>query len=141
MRKIRITECPVKATIDVIAGKWKPLILYYLKEGPLRFGELRRLMDGATQKVLTAQLRELERADIVRRKAYAQVLPHRVEYSLSAYGETLRPVLNSMCDWGIKHRAREADRSAGVLIAPAGATPVPPSARTPARGSDERERA
>jgi DNA-binding HxlR family transcriptional regulator len=109
-----IAECPVKITIDALGGKWKTLILYYLKQGPHRFGELVRLIDGATKKVLTAQLRELERDDIVERRVCEELPPQRVEYRLSAYGATLRPVLELMCDWGIAHRARTAERQPAV---------------------------
>jgi DNA-binding HxlR family transcriptional regulator len=110
-----IADCPIRTTIDAIGGKWKTLILYYLKEGPHRFGELLRLLEGATKKVLTAQLRELERDDIVERRVYEALPPQHVEYRLSAYGDSLRPVLQLMCDWGLAHRAREeAQRPAAV---------------------------
>jgi DNA-binding HxlR family transcriptional regulator len=112
-----IAECPVKTTIDAIGGKWKTLILYYLKEGPHRFGELVRLIEGATRKVLTAQLRELERDGLVERRVYETLPPQRVEYRLSAYGETLRPVLIQMCDWGLAHRARNATRQPAAALA------------------------
>jgi len=105
MRKIALAECPIRATIKVIGAKWRPLILFNLTLKPLHFGELRRLL-GATQKVLTEDLRELEQEGIIERKVDEQTTPHRVEYSLSPYGETLRPVLASLCDWGNRHRAR-----------------------------------
>jgi DNA-binding HxlR family transcriptional regulator len=111
MEKMSIADCPVKATIDVIGGKWKPLILRCLKDGPQRFGELRRQIDGATQKVLTEQLRELEEDEIVERRIQGRTPPLRVEYSLSQHGATLRPLLNLMCDWGLEHRAREGERA------------------------------
>jgi len=102
-----LADCPIRTTIKVIGAKWKPQILYNLTLGPRHFGELRRLL-GATQKVLTQELRELEREGILDRKVDEMAIPHRVEYSLSRYGETLRPILASMCDWGTKHRARGA---------------------------------
>jgi len=104
-----LSECPVRVTAEVISGKWKPLIIFSLKSGPLRYGELRRQVPGTTHKVLTQQLRQLERDQIVRRKIYAQV-PPRVEYSLTAYGRTLTPVLESMADWGKKHAGRRLRR-------------------------------
>jgi DNA-binding HxlR family transcriptional regulator len=99
-----LLHCPVKATVDVIGGKWKPLILFFLKQGPMRFNELRRQIPGATQKMLTQQLRELEKDEIVHRRVFAQV-PPKVEYSLTKYGDTLRPILTLMCSWGLKHQA------------------------------------
>src|SRR5258708_30819577 len=102
-----LAHCPVKATVDVIGGKWKPLVLFFLKRGPQRFNELRRQMPGVTQKMLTQQLRELERDGIVHRRVYAQV-PPKVEYSLTRYGDSLRPPLEMMCKWGTKDRARTA---------------------------------
>lgn len=114
MEKMSIADCPVKATIDVIGGKWKPLILRSLKDGPQRFSELRRMIDGATQKVLTGQLRELEDDGIVERRIHGRTPPLRVEYSLSQYGATLRPLLNLMCDWGLEHMAKESERDAAA---------------------------
>ena len=96
-------DCPVRATVGVIGGKWKPLILFYLKHRTMRFNEFRRMIPEATHKVLTQQLRDLERAGIVTRKIYPEV-PPRVEYSLSADGQSLRPVLAAMAAWGMKYR-------------------------------------
>lgn len=97
--------CPIRTTLDVIGGKWKPLILFRLKDGPQRFGALRRAIPEVTQKMLTDRLRELEGDGVVHREVYA-VVPPRVEYSLTPYGEGLRPVLAAMADWGSRHRAR-----------------------------------
>lgn len=94
--------CPVEATLEVIGGKWKGAILYHLLERPYRFGELKRTMQNITQHMLTKQLRELEKEGIVNRKVYAQV-PPKVEYSVTEYGETLRPLIMMMKDWGKKH--------------------------------------
>jgi DNA-binding HxlR family transcriptional regulator len=94
-------NCPVRTTMEVIGGKWKPVILYYIKiEGVGRFGELQRYLPNITKKMLTQQLRELERDGIVNRKVYQQV-PPKVEYSLTVYGKTLGPILQSMAAWGI----------------------------------------
>jgi len=95
--------CPVKLTTDVIGGKWKPLILFYLESGTKRFGELRKLIPGMTKKMLTQHLRDLERDGIIRRKVYA-VVPPKVEYSLTKHGESLKPILKLMSAWGAKHR-------------------------------------
>ena len=98
-------NCPVTATVGIIGGKWKPPILSRLVEGGKRFGQLQRLVPHVTKKMLTQQLRELEQDGIVRRKVYDQV-PPKVEYSLSEYGESLKPVLRAMEDWGIAHRSK-----------------------------------
>ena len=97
--------CPVKLTTDIIGGKWKPLILFYLEGGTRRFGELQKLIPGLTKKMLTQHLRELERDEVVHRKVYA-VVPPKVEYSLTRHGESLNPILKLMSAWGTKHRAR-----------------------------------
>ena len=98
-------NCPVTCTTHIIGGKWKPSILYYLQGRVCRFNELQKLLSGPTKKMLTQQLRELERDAIIRRKVYAQV-PPRVEYSLTKHGDSLRPILRLMSAWGKKHRAR-----------------------------------
>lgn len=94
--------CPVEATLEIIGGKWKGAILYHLLERTYRFGELKRTMPSITQHMLTKQLRELEKEGIVHRKVYAEV-PPKVEYSVTEYGETLRPLIMMMRDWGKKH--------------------------------------
>ena len=96
------TNCPVEAALDVIGGKWKAVILFRLLEGTKRFNELRRLLPRVTQRMLTNQLRELERDGIVHREVYAQV-PPKVEYSLTDFGQTLLPVLLSLKRWGEEH--------------------------------------
>jgi DNA-binding HxlR family transcriptional regulator len=92
-------RCTVEATVAVAGGKWKPLIIYYLLSGTKRFGELRKLIGGVTQRSLTLQLRELESHGIISREVFAEV-PPRVEYSLTELGLTLAPVLNAMKEWG-----------------------------------------
>jgi DNA-binding HxlR family transcriptional regulator len=99
--------CPVETTLGVVGGKWKTIILYHLDDGVRRFGELRRTIPGITQKVLTQQLRELEADGIISRKIYPTV-PPKVEYALTNYGKTLRPVLQAMGDWGTMHAQRRA---------------------------------
>ena len=92
-------ECPIMRTLEVIGGKWKPIILHYLSEAPRRSGELGRLIPQASGKMLTQQLRELEADKVIRRKIYRQV-PPKVEYILTPLGESLRPVMIAMCAWG-----------------------------------------
>lgn len=94
--------CPVEATLEVIGGKWKGVVLFHLMEGVHRFSELRRKLPSVTQRMLTKQLRELEDAGLVTRKVYPQV-PPRVEYSLTELGQTLRPVLAALKAWGDRH--------------------------------------
>jgi DNA-binding HxlR family transcriptional regulator len=102
---MRLSACPVRATIDVIEGKWKPIVVNALKLGTLRFGELRRHVPEASRKVLTEQLRELEQDRIILRAASKQRW-ERVEYALTGYGRTLVPVLTVMAKWGKRHRNR-----------------------------------
>lgn len=92
--------CSIELALQVIGGKWKPIILWRLGvDGTLRFGELRRIMPNITQKMLTQQLRELEADGLVRRVVYPEV-PPRVEYSLTDLGRSVRPVLQQLCTWG-----------------------------------------
>jgi len=102
------TKTPVGITLDVMGGKWKPIILWLLKEKPLRFGDLKRNISAVTQKMLTRQLRELESDKLVSRKVYAEI-PPRVDYRITPYGKTLFPVLESMCTWGEKHQKRNGN--------------------------------
>jgi len=100
--------CPVEAAFDVIGSKWKGVILYQLlTRGTLRFGQLRRLLPTrATQQALTNQLRELEVDGIINRQVYRQV-PPKVEYSLTPLGESVRPWLLGLCDWGAAFQAMQ----------------------------------
>jgi DNA-binding HxlR family transcriptional regulator len=92
-------HCPVEAALDVIGGKWKPLILWALGDNVLRFGELQKGLPGVNAKMLTKQLRELEEDGVIRRTVYPEV-PPRVEYSITEFGKTLFPVLQALCNWG-----------------------------------------
>ncbi|MFZ6742146.1 winged helix-turn-helix transcriptional regulator [Undibacterium sp. JH2W] len=115
---MRLEDCPVKTTADVISGKWKALVLYYLKDGPIRFGQLKRLTQGASHKVLTEQLRELEMDGVVQRvETLGKTL--KVEYSLSEYGQTLAPILSLMAKWGADFKNRNAQASADAASAQA----------------------
>jgi DNA-binding HxlR family transcriptional regulator len=105
----RVYHCPVEATLDVIGGKWKVLILFMLKERTLRFGELRQTIPGVSDRMLTQQLRELQAHGIVHREVYPEV-PPKVEYSLTEYGKTLRPITELMCAWGKTHMRKLARR-------------------------------
>ena len=93
------TNCPVVATLDMIGGKYKALILWHLVDSTKRFGELRKLIPQATQKMLTQQLRELEEDHLIIRTVYP-VVPPKVEYQLSDLGKSIKPVLDAMCKWG-----------------------------------------
>lgn len=98
-------NCPVEATLDVIGGKWKVLILFWLRDQVCRFGELRRKIPHISERMLTQQLRELENDGVVHRKIHP-VVPPKVEYSLTIYGRTLGPITELMCKWGEKHQQR-----------------------------------
>ncbi|MBQ8172789.1 MAG: helix-turn-helix transcriptional regulator [Mailhella sp.] len=111
--KAEACHCPVEATLGLIGGKYKALILWKLIRGPMRFSELRRVVPAATPKMLTQQLRELENDGLVHREVFP-VVPPRVEYSLTPFGQTIRPVLESMYAWGsgyLEHRGLKANCS------------------------------
>ena len=97
----RIGGCPVTATMEMIGGKWKPIILYTIMHDVNRFGELDKIIEAISKKVLTSQLRELEKEGIIKRKVFAEV-PPRVEYTITPKGKTLYKIIESMCDWGLK---------------------------------------
>jgi len=102
---IEPARCSVARTVELIGGKWKAVILYYLLDGTLRFNELRRKIPGITQRMLTLQLRELEADGLVERTVFPVVPPH-VEYALSPFGQSLEPVLHTMRDWGTRYKRR-----------------------------------
>lgn len=95
-------HCPVEATLELIGGKYKSLILWHLSEGNLRFSELRKVIHGVTPKMLTQQLRELEANELIHREVFP-VVPPKVEYSLTKRGYSLMPILVAMRDWGAEY--------------------------------------
>ncbi len=99
-----LPACPVETTLMLIGDKWKVLILRDLLPGTKRFGELKKSIGNVSQKVLTAQLRDMEENGLVSRKVYAEV-PPRVEYSLTELGQSLKPILDSMWNWGEEYKA------------------------------------
>jgi DNA-binding HxlR family transcriptional regulator len=94
--------CPVEAALDIIGGKWKGVIVYYLLKGPRRFGELQRLIPGVTRRMLTLSLRELEENGVINRKVFPQV-PPKVEYSLTEFGGSLQLIILALREWGDKY--------------------------------------
>ena len=103
-RRATRTGCAVEATISVLGGLWKPLLVYQLLPGRLRFNALCRLTPNATPRMITLQLRELERDGVIKRTIYPEV-PPKVEYELTAFGRTLEPVLESLRSWGEQFQA------------------------------------
>lgn len=95
-------KCPVTGMLQLIGGKWKPVILYCLKSEKRRFGEISARIPGLSRKVLTEQLKELEEDGLLKRKQFNEI-PPRVEYELTALGRSLSPVLNEMEKWGMEH--------------------------------------
>lgn len=117
--------CPVEATLAIVGGKWKPLIIYHLLDGTVRFGELRRKIPNATQQMLTLQLRDLERDGVIHREVYRQV-PPKVEYSLTPLGRSLEPMLTHMSAWGLRYLNACPDAGRGRdPVPPADSRPLP----------------
>lgn len=102
-----LPACPVETTLTLIGDKWKVLILRDLMPGTNRFGELKKSIGSVSQKVLTAQLRDMEQNGLVHREVFAEV-PPRVEYSLTELGRSLKPILDAMWNWGEEFKARNA---------------------------------
>jgi len=102
-------NCPVRAALDVVSGRWKPSILFELKSGPRRYSDLQCSMTGISAQALTVQLRQLEADGILTRTVYAEV-PVRVEYSLTDHGASLSTLMDSLEDWGLQHLARQAGK-------------------------------
>ena len=111
----RTENCPVEATLDLVGGKYKALILWHLSGGTLRFSELRNRIPKATPKMLTQQLRELEADDLVHREVYP-VIPPKVEYSLTATGRSLMPILVAMRDWGAAYLRGKTQEPCCVML-------------------------
>ena len=105
MEKKQLPACPVETTLSLIGDKWKVLILRDLMDGTKRFGELKKSIGSVSQKVLTAQLRDMEENCLVNRTVYAEV-PPRVEYSLTEIGHSLKPIIDAMMDWGMDYKAK-----------------------------------
>ncbi len=110
LTKEELPACPVSTTVQLIGSKWKLLILRNLMVRPWRFNELRRDLEGISQKVLTDSLRALEEDEIITRTVYPEV-PPRVEYALSPLGESMRPILDAMEEWGTNYKKRMAGES------------------------------
>lgn len=108
-----IFSCPVEETLKVVGGKWKPVIIYFISTDVRRFGELSRLINGISKRMLTANLRELEDDKIISRKVYA-VVPPRVDYSLTDVGRSLMPVINLMYEWGESRLAMKSSGNVGL---------------------------
>ena len=100
------TGCDVEATLSVIGGRWKPVLVCHLLQGRKRFGELRRLTPNATERMITLQLRELEADGVVARHVFAEV-PPRVEYEVTEFGQSLEPILTQMQTWGSAFKERK----------------------------------
>lgn len=95
-------NCPVEATIQLIGGKYKAVILWHLMNQTLRYNEIHKRIPNATDKMLAQQLRELEKDGLINRTVYP-VVPPKTEYSLTYFGQTLAPILDAMCDWGTNY--------------------------------------
>lgn len=106
IKKENLPECPVATTVELIGSKWKLLILKYLLNKTMRYNELKREIDGISQKVLTSTLKSMVDDGIVIRTSYPEV-PPRVEYSLSEIGESMRPVIDVMADWGNTYKNKK----------------------------------
>ncbi|MEM1182124.1 MAG: winged helix-turn-helix transcriptional regulator [Acidobacteriota bacterium] len=121
------TGCDVEATLSVIGGRWKPVLVCHLLDGRKRFGEIRRLTPNATERMITLQLRELEADGVISRHVFAEV-PPRVEYEVTEYGRSLEAILGSMQAWGkaFKERqlAKEAKLAEGACSASIAAEPA-----------------
>ena len=102
---MELPVCPVETTLMLIGDKWKVLILWNLMNGTMRFGVLKKSIGTVSQKVLTAQLRDMEKKGLLTRKVYAEV-PPRVEYTLTETGYSLKPILDSMWAWGADYKAK-----------------------------------
>lgn len=110
-----LPACPVETTLSLISDRWKVLILRELFLGTRRFGELKKALNGISQKVLTENLKDMAEQGLISRHVYAEV-PPRVEYSLTPLGESLRPVLRAMFDWGVAYKQQSGEEVGGPLL-------------------------
>ena len=108
------TGCDVEATLSVIGGRWKPVLICRLLSGPKRFSELCRLAPNATERMITAQLRELEADGVIARQVYAEI-PPRVEYTVTEYGKSLHSIISAMQVWGSEFKARKFAEEDAIL--------------------------
>src|ERR1700688_4596704 len=144
-RKRAALGCGVQTTLSVIEGHWKLPILFRLLDGKRRFGELRKYLPAATQRMLTLHLRELERDGLIHREVYREV-PPKVEYSLTEMGRSLEPLLHLMSEWGHDHRAslvaalRQAAASTGSGLAAAAPSPSWPGLFRPSIAAQRHDR-
>ncbi|MEM1204086.1 MAG: helix-turn-helix domain-containing protein [Acidobacteriota bacterium] len=113
------TGCDVEATLSVIGGRWKPVLVCHLLDGRKRFGELRRLTPNATERMITLQLRELEADGVLSRHVFAEV-PPRVEYEVTDFGQSLEPILVQMREWGRSFKERRFAEEPEAVAAAAG---------------------
>ena len=129
----RLPALPAERALKVISGRWKAILLYHLFDRPKRLSELKRLVPDISQKVLIQQLREMEEHGLVHREVFRQV-PPRVDYSATALGLSLEPVLLALCEWGQRHAAElnEPDRVADCIIRPRAARRAAADAARPA---------
>ncbi|QYR23915.1 helix-turn-helix transcriptional regulator [Paenibacillus sp. sptzw28] len=118
-------KCPIEISLDVIGGKWKVLILWYLLWETRRFSQLERLIPQVSQKVLAEKLRELEESGLIERRVYP-VVPPRVEYSLTEGGQSIRPLLMALLDWGNHYKNMNEDSGASTTIRPCARGSVSP---------------
>jgi DNA-binding HxlR family transcriptional regulator len=107
MKKISIS-CPISATMSILGGKWKSVILWYLKDGPQRFTALKKLIPECSLKMFNDHLKEMESDGILRREVFAQI-PPKVEYSITEYGKTIMPIVIEMRKWGVKHLVKHPE--------------------------------
>jgi DNA-binding HxlR family transcriptional regulator len=120
----RAFDCGIEAALDVVGGKWKPIVLWHLTSGARRFGELRRLVTGISEKMLIQQLREMQRDGIVAREDFREI-PPRVEYSLTPFGISLKEALRPLCEWGAEHLVRIEKTRGQADLEAAEASPPP----------------
>ena len=116
MEKKELPLCPVETTLTLISDRWKVLILRDLFTGTKRFGELKKSLSGISQKVLTANLKDMEASGLLTRKAYPEG-PPRVEYTLTETGESLKPIISAMFDWGMEYKRKNHSPSNEVVDA------------------------